>query len=178
MPHDLTLAHRGTGLRSDPNIVVLATAVMPIDRRLQLAPDSGALGAIVRFRNDAKPSKEVGVMLATRAQIEFVTAGWPPVHAAGIWSEETSAGVNFAVGDTHDLVVAVHLNGETTIPELRPNGEIRAWNISSVPGGQVKVRLIGGIERTIIKDFVFILQVSPRFAFQQQQNDGGRARAG
>jgi hypothetical protein len=158
-----------TGRRLEPNMVVLGTSVMPVDRNLQpTGPDSAARGAIIRFRNDAHATKEVGVMLGTRAQLELTAEGMTPLHVDGIWSDEGTMAANFLAGDTHDLIVAVRVNGEVSVPEVRgPDGKLLSWNVSAMKFVNIKVRLLGGLERTIVREFNFRLEVQPEFRVKQ-----------
>jgi hypothetical protein len=151
----------------EPNIVVLSARIMPIDEQLRLAtPDSPVWAAIVRFRNEADPKREVGAMLGTRAQLTVSGDGFNPLHTDGIWMEERSQAVNFAVGDSHSLMLAARQADQVNIVEF-VDGGLRSWNISASQQVQVRVRLIGGLSRTIVRDFDFTITTQPNFEFAQ-----------
>ena len=157
----------GRSRSPEPNIVVLSTHVLPIDRNLQLSgPETGARAAVVRFRNAADPKGDVGVMLGTRATIE-ISANTRQAHATGLWTDERSPYADFGVGDIHDLIVAVRINNETSVPDVVAN-DLRMWNISQARAVDVKVQLVGGLERTIARDFSFTLELDPEFRLRKR----------
>jgi hypothetical protein len=123
--HDTTSWQR----TAPPNIVVLSTHILPIDRSFQPSgPETGAHGAFVCFRNEVRPKRAAGPMIGTRATISIKSAAGG-AHATGLWVGSRSAVVDFFAGDMHDLLVAVRVGNEISVPDVLPD-DVRTWNIS------------------------------------------------
>lgn len=151
----------------EPNMVVFSLHVLPVDRSMQLSgPETGMRAAIIRFRNDVTPKQQPGIMVGTRAMID-VMEGANRIHATGLWTDVQSPVVDFFVGDIHDLIVAFRIRDETSVPEVIP-GDLRLWNISGRKSVNMKVQLLGGLEKTIARDFEFKLYLEPELRIEKK----------
>lgn len=151
----------------EPNMVVFSLHVLPVDRNMQLSgPETGMKAAIIRFRNDVTPKRQPGVMVGTRAMID-VSDSANRIHATGLWTDVQAPVVDFFAGDIHDLIVAFRIRDETSVPEVVPD-DLRLWNISGRKAVNMKVQLLGGLERTIARDFQFKLHLEPELRIEKQ----------
>jgi len=85
-----------------------------------------------------------------------------PHHLQGTWLDIGSPLADFMPGDIRMLLIAVRLNDEFTSPEI-VQGSLRAWNLSESDAMYVDVQLIGGLSRTIVREFKFRLLLRPNF---------------
>jgi hypothetical protein len=166
MPPDASDS-RAAQRTAPPNMVVLSTHILPIDRNFQPSgPQTGAHGAFVRFRNEVHPRRGAGPMIGTRATIS-IKSGTAAAHATGLWVDSRSSMVDFLAGDMHELLVAVRVGNETNLPDVLSD-DVRTWNISGPDSVTVLVQLVGGIEKPITRDFEFTLQLAPTFEISKR----------
>lgn len=158
------------------NLVALATKIIPVGQSRDgvfYEDREETLAAVVVFSNLAEPSRKVAPVSDLRAHIEYYdTSG--EIHYRvndATWLGDDSTYISLDVGDAEKLMVAILASkGQALTVENKYTSDSvfgrsysplikRLWGKAF----HVKVRLVGGREGDVAKDFEFILTAEPEF---------------
>lgn len=157
----------------EPNVIVLSCEVLQVEFRDDLSVyergDGRAKGATVTFRNDPVKVRATANMDDTRALLTVTPNRGAVVHvAAGHWLRSGLNCVDFGVGDTNTLVIALQLPALTCLAtmddprELNTVERVRAVQLSdTMTTARVHVKLVGGFRGRFVEEFDFELTVNP-----------------